>query len=318
MAGNADAGLTQAPRHRSGWLWMVVLGAWVLGGCAANKPKYAENFSGANTYSRNFPASDAASCDAARRALLSQGYTIGKASTDAVDGEKNFQDDGEKHTQISFHVVCAADNKDNKSATVFVNAVQDHYIIKKTSSSAGVGLSVLGSVSMPFGSSDDSLAKISSETISSGDFYQGFFGVMATYLPTTSAADAAKAGDGAQGKKDAAHGKADAAKADAAKADAAKADAAKADAPAAAGAKPDASKPAATQPDASTTGTPKTDAPATGAGAGAETGASAGSTTGANAGANGQNAPAASAPADGAQQGKPADAKPDTAQPATP
>jgi hypothetical protein len=318
MAGNADAGLTQAPRHRSGWLWMVFLGAWALGGCAADKPKYSENFSGANTYSRTFPATDAASCDAARRALLSQGYTIGKAGTDSVDGMKNFQDDAQKHTQISFHVVCATDGKENKSTTVFVNAVQDHYIIKKTSSSAGVGLSVLGSVSMPFGSSDDSLAKIASETISSGDFYQGFFGLMATYLPKAEASDAAKAGDGAQARKDAGHAKADAAKADAAKADAAKADAAKADA-----AKADAAKADAAKPDASVAGAPKPDAPkpeaakpdapATGAGTGA------GSSAGSNAGANAQNAPAAApaAPADAAQ-GKPADAKPDTPLPATP
>lgn len=165
-------------------LYLAVLASVILTACAAsNKPKYAETFSDTNTYSRTYPASGGDTCEAARRALLSQGYTIGKAEAQAVDGVKNFQGDGEKHMQLSIHVVCAADGKDGKNTTAFVNAVQDHYIVKKNSSSAGVGLSVLGSVSMPFGSSDDSLAKVASETISSSDFYDGFFELMARYLP---------------------------------------------------------------------------------------------------------------------------------------
>lgn len=162
----------------------------VLAGCSsAPKQVYPETFKDTNTYSRAFPASDAATCEAARRALLSQGYTIGKAQADGVEGHKNFQvrDEDQQHQVISFHVVCTSDHGASPQTTVFVNAVQDRYIIKKTSSSAGVGLSVLGSVSMPFSSNDDSLAKVSSETISSPGFYEGFFDLLRRYLPQAQA-----------------------------------------------------------------------------------------------------------------------------------
>jgi hypothetical protein len=155
-----------------------------IAGCAGTtKPQYPETFSDTSTYSRSYPASDAATCEAARRALLSQGYTIGKAQTDGVDGQKNFQVEDDKHQVISFHVVCTSDHQSSPNTTVFVNAVQDRYVIKKTSNSAGVGLSVLGSVSMPFGSSEDSLSKISSQTISTSSFYDGFFDLLQRYLP---------------------------------------------------------------------------------------------------------------------------------------
>jgi hypothetical protein len=169
----------------------IALSLLVLAGCSGNRPPaYPETFSDTSTYSRTYPATDKATCEAARRALLSQGYTIAKAQADGVEGQKNFQVEEDKHQVISFHVTCTADHQGSPNTSVFVSAVQDRYIIKKVSSSAGVGLSVLGSVSMPFGSSDDSLAKISSETISSPSFYEGFFDLIQRYLPKSAAADA--------------------------------------------------------------------------------------------------------------------------------
>jgi len=167
----------------------------LLAGCASDKPKYAETFSDKGTYMRDYAVPGKDACEAARRALLSQGYAIQKASADGVDAIKNFQEPDQKHTQLSLHVVCATDGKDAQHSTAFVNAVQDHYIVKKNSTSAGVGLSVLGSVSMPFGSSDDSLAKVASETIDAPDFYDNFFDLMARYMPkpgTDTAGAAAK------------------------------------------------------------------------------------------------------------------------------
>lgn len=188
------------PRRRAGAraaapaLLAVAAGCMALAGCTSTpRQAYPETFKDTSTYSRSYAASDAATCEAARRALLSQGYTIGKAQTDGVEGQKNFQvqDENQQHQVISFHVVCASDHHASPKTTVFVNAVQDRYIIKKTSSSAGVGLSVLGSVSMPFGSSDDSLAKISSETISASSFYEGFFDLLQRYLPQSGPAGGA-------------------------------------------------------------------------------------------------------------------------------
>jgi len=163
-------------------LLLVASLAAVLSACST--PKTAvyqkEEFSATNTYSHNFAAAGPATCEAARRSLLSQGYVIKDAKADLVEGHKNFQPEADVHAEIEFHVVCAANN--NSSTTIFVSAMQDRYALKKSNNSASVGLSVLGSISMPVGSSTDSLVKIASETIPAGQFYDRFFGLVEHYL----------------------------------------------------------------------------------------------------------------------------------------
>ncbi len=143
-------------------------------------PYHQEEFSENDTYTRNFASTDTATCEAGRRALLSQGYIIGRTQQNSVDGTKSFQTDTGQHIEISFHVVCAANGQSN--ATAFVSATQDSYALKKTNNSASLGVGVLGSVSMPFGSSDDALVKVASETIHSSQFYDRFFGALERYL----------------------------------------------------------------------------------------------------------------------------------------
>ena len=53
------------------------------------------------------PATEAQTCEAARRALLSQGYLISAANADLVTGRKNFQPAAEVHVEVEFRVVCA-------------------------------------------------------------------------------------------------------------------------------------------------------------------------------------------------------------------
>ncbi|MDF6480645.1 DUF2242 domain-containing protein, partial [Escherichia coli] len=129
----------------------------------------------ASPYARTFHAKSDATCEAARRALLSQGYVSSSPRADTIDGSKNFQPSNDSHVVISFHVVCAEANADGTSSTAYVNAVQDRYTLKKTSTSASVGLSILGSVSLPIGSGDDSMVKVASETIPAGVFYERYF-----------------------------------------------------------------------------------------------------------------------------------------------
>ncbi|GGK31475.1 hypothetical protein SAMN04490189_0333 [Pseudomonas koreensis] len=159
-------------------------------GCSKDKPIYEhENFDDSGTYSRNYPVADVASCEAARRALLSQGYIITSSDPKLVSGHKSFQQTGETHLEISFNVVCAEDGSAKHHATVFANALQDRYALKKTNNSASLGVGVLGSVSMPIGSSDDSMVKVASETVTSQKFYERFFTLVELFLP----ADAKKA-----------------------------------------------------------------------------------------------------------------------------
>lgn len=156
----------------------------VAAGCSSKKPpSMSMRTSPTPVVSRNYPVTDAQSCEAARRALLSQGYIITSSDPKLVSGHKSFQQTGETHMEISFSVVCTDDGSEGHHATMFANALQDRYALKKTNNSASLGVGVLGSVSMPIGSSDDSMVKVASETVSSAKFYERFFTLVELFLP---------------------------------------------------------------------------------------------------------------------------------------
>lgn len=173
--------------NKSG-LSFAALALWVaaLSACSSTpKPTtyQLERFdSDISPYAHSFTATAADTCYAARRALLSQGYTADAPKPETVDGSKNFQPDKESHVVIEFHVVCTSDFESAKNSTIYVSAVQDRYSLKKDTTSAAVGLSILGSIALPVGSSADSLVKVSSETIPSGPFYERYFVLVQHYL----------------------------------------------------------------------------------------------------------------------------------------
>jgi Uncharacterized protein conserved in bacteria (DUF2242) len=162
----------------------VVVLAGALSACSTPKPLYQqEQFDSADSpYMHKFAAKAEPACEAARRALLSQGYIVSSTKAESVDGSKNFQPNNDSHAVIEIHVVCTSDDSKSNSSTAYVNAVQDRYALKKSNTSASVGLSVFGSLSLPIGSSDDSMVKVASETIPAGTFYQRFFALVDHYL----------------------------------------------------------------------------------------------------------------------------------------
>ena len=163
---------------------IVISMAGLLAACSTPPTKLPsqENFQSVATYSRLFDATPAQTCEAARRALLSQGYLIGTANKDLVEGRKSFQPEAESHLQMEIRVVCAPDTPDGSVSLGFVTALQDRYALKKSNNSASLGVGVLGSVSLPFASSSDAMVKIASETISSESFYDRFFDLVRRYL----------------------------------------------------------------------------------------------------------------------------------------
>ena len=85
--------------------------ALLLGGCASAKkehPTLPEKFGSGETYSRLMPATAAQSCEAARRALLSQGYIITSNDPKMISGHKSFQQTGESHLEISSKLLAMA------------------------------------------------------------------------------------------------------------------------------------------------------------------------------------------------------------------
>ena len=156
----------------------------VLVACtSAMKPiAQQEQFDSSGKYSRMFDATPADTCEAARRALLSQGYVISTAAKELVQGQKNFQPENEIHVQMDIRVVCASESRDGKLSLGFVTALQDRYALKKSNTSASLGVGVLGSVSVPVSSSNDAMVKVGSETVSSEQFYDRFFALVQHYL----------------------------------------------------------------------------------------------------------------------------------------
>jgi hypothetical protein len=174
-------------------LSLALLSALLLAGCGSSGRRVTyepEEFGSTTTHTRNYEATEAQTCEAARRALLSQGYMITAANADLVTGRKSFQPAAEVHVEVEFRVVCAleggrgskAANKASKSTVAFATALQDRYGIKKVNNSASVGVGAIGSLSLPFSASDDAMVKVASETLTDERFYDRFFALLDRFL----------------------------------------------------------------------------------------------------------------------------------------
>lgn len=158
----------------------------LLTGCVASTPTKTfgvqETFDSVATYSRLFDATPRQTCEAARRALLSQGYVIATHQAEMVEGTKSFQPEPESHLQMVVRVVCVPEANEGTVSLGFVTALQDTYALRKTNNSASLGVGAIGSVSLPVSASSESLVKVGSETISQDTFYESFFDLVKRYL----------------------------------------------------------------------------------------------------------------------------------------
>lgn len=156
-------------------------------GCSSShlKPVYLkESFDSETPYQQRFVATPNAACEAARRALLSQGYLVTGTQADHVSAQKSFQPEYEVNIVIEFNVTCAPSG--SQQVLAFANAVQVRYEMKKASSSASLGVSAIGSISLPVGNNNDSLVRVGNETITDHAFYDRFFTLMKYHLSLSS------------------------------------------------------------------------------------------------------------------------------------
>ncbi len=140
-----------------------------------------ESFDGA-AHVRRFAATPGRSCEAARRALLSQGYVLGAPQADQVSGRKYFQPTVEHHVQLEFRVVCAPELGNPEAAAVFVSGLKEQYVVRKAKESASLGVGGIGSLSLPLEGGLDSMVKVASETVTNAGLYERFFELMRVYL----------------------------------------------------------------------------------------------------------------------------------------
>lgn len=161
---------------------LLTLGLGACGSPPPVRPPLPEKFDSEETYSRLIPGSATQSCEAARRALLSQGYILVNTTPDLIDAKKSFQPTPEAQQEILIRVVCLPDTPPERWSLVFVTAIKDTYALKKSASSASVGLGGIGSVSLPFSSSNEALVKVGSETVALEKFYDSFYDLVRRYL----------------------------------------------------------------------------------------------------------------------------------------
>ncbi|MGH8027983.1 MAG: DUF2242 domain-containing protein [Pseudoxanthomonas sp.] len=152
---------------------------------AEEPPPLGEKFGADDTYSRSYPVAPATACEAARRALLGQGYVISKMAPETLEAAKVFQPEADIHTQLNVRATCVPQTKGG--SIVFINAVQDRYALKSQSNSASVGVSMIGSVSLPIpiGGSNANLVRVGGNTVQNQDFYRSLFDRVQFYLPGT-------------------------------------------------------------------------------------------------------------------------------------
>ncbi len=166
---------------------VACLAACSSGGNKSEAPPLGEMFGAEDTYSRSYPVVPATACEATRRALLGQGYVIAKQVAEALEATKVFQPQSDVHTQLNVRATCVPQSQGG--AIVFINAVQDRYALKSQASSASVGVSMVGSVSVPIpmGGNNANLVRVGSNTVQNQDFYQRLFDRVGFYLPGTPA-----------------------------------------------------------------------------------------------------------------------------------
>ncbi|MBP6724847.1 MAG: DUF2242 domain-containing protein [Halioglobus sp.] len=157
-------------------------------GCSSQAVYTAESFAIDSPFKVKLDDEVDTACESARRALLGQGYLIESSNSEGIKARKAYKSQDDQNTFIEMTIVCLPERN---GSTLFATGVLSAYALKKSTSSASVGLSALGSISLPIGQSADSLVKVSEETINDKDFYQRFFAAVDNTLGEMRAGKAA-------------------------------------------------------------------------------------------------------------------------------
>ncbi|QID16617.1 DUF2242 domain-containing protein [Nitrogeniibacter mangrovi] len=150
-----------------------------LGACSSAMYRQ-ESFRENSPFEARFTTDPAATCEAARRTLLSQGYAVSSTDETSISGSKAFQPDEDEHVVLDVTVVCAPIAH---GSVAYANAVETEYALKEKSDSAGLSVSRIGSISLPWGSSKESLVKVGAQTVTDPAFYTRFFTLMGQHAP---------------------------------------------------------------------------------------------------------------------------------------
>ncbi len=150
--------------------WLLLI---LLAGCGG-PPRYAPNeeFSADEKHHRDFQASPLALCDAARRALLGDGYLVNRADAQRLVGGKEFQVEAQRHAIVNIHVNC---DQRRGGSTLYVTATEEHFDVKSLRQSSSIGFPVVAPIYYGTQSEADAQVKTHGETVSEREFYERFY-----------------------------------------------------------------------------------------------------------------------------------------------
>lgn len=157
---------------------LCLLATFSLAACASKAPPPVyldEAFAARSPFERKIAQSPEKTCEAGRRALLSQGYRVEAISLTSLKGTKFFQPEKNFHVELEISLVCLPESE---HSVLYASARQMRYELKASNATAGVSVSGMGSISLPWAASGDSLAKVAEETVTDPEFYRRFFSLV--------------------------------------------------------------------------------------------------------------------------------------------
>ena len=156
-------------KHRHVLLLLIPL---LLTACGGPR-SYArdEGFQGDSRYRRDFSQHALPLCDAARRVLLGEGYTV-EGGDLAWVGAKEFREEELRHGVLRLHLNCY---ERSGGATLFVTATEELFEVKTNRQSTSVGLPLISPISVHSKSESEGPVKIGGETVSDRNFYERFY-----------------------------------------------------------------------------------------------------------------------------------------------
>jgi len=151
----------------------LLTAASLVTGCATRRHDLAsDSISAQAPFSRTFPGTGDAVCWSVKRAMLSQGYMLDRATdTGVLTGTRDFQPDPKLNVSYHLQTTCA-DNR-NGTSIVFVTAEREDSQLQKMKQSTSLGIGP-ATITMPSGSAKV-LGVVRRETIQDPDFYHRFF-----------------------------------------------------------------------------------------------------------------------------------------------
>ena len=131
-----------------------------------------ETFEPDARHRRDFAVAAAPLCDAARRAMLGDGYIVTRPEAQRLLAGKEFQVDDKQHAILTLHVSC---EPRASGSTLFATATEERFDVRTSRQSSSIGFPVLAPLYFGTVLEADQQVKTRGETVTQGAFYERFY-----------------------------------------------------------------------------------------------------------------------------------------------